>query len=429
MANRRPAIHGRSILVGGRKLHVRGVTYGTFRPFEELPFPPRGTVRSDFEAMVEQGVNALRTYVPPPLWVLDEAEARGLHVLAGLAWEQHVAFLDDQERTRSIAARVAGQVRECEAHPALLGYAIGNEIPAPIVRWHGKLKIERFLERLYWEAKSEDPEGLFTYVNYPSTEYLELPFLDFAAFNVFLEDEATYETYLARLQNLAGDRPLLVTEVGIDSRGNGKGAQARALDWQVRHAFGTGAAGVFVFSWTDEWHRGGHEVTEWDFGLVDRQRRPKPALAAVRDAFAAVPFPSAGPWPSVSVVVCTHNGGPTLAQCLDGVRQLSYPDFELIVVDDGSSDDSAEIARAHGATVVASEHRGLSAARNAGIAAASGEMSPSSTTTPIRTRTGFATWRRCCATATPGSAAPTSRPTTAGWPSAWRRRREARSTC
>jgi GT2 family glycosyltransferase len=374
MATRQPAIHGRSILVGGRKLHVRGVTYGTFRPIEELAFPPRDAVRRDFEAMVEAGANALRTYLPPPLWLLDLADEYDLHVMVGLAWEQHVAFLEDSDHAEEIVAKVGRQVRECESHPAILCYAIGNEIPAPIVRWHGKHKVERFLERLYWEGKAADPGALFTYVNYPSTEYLELPFLDLSAFNVFLEDESTYESYLARLQNLSGDRPLLITEVGIDSRRNGEDAQAKALGWQVRHAFGTGAAGVFVFSWTDEWHRGGHDVTDWDFGLVDRERRPKPSLAAICDAFAAAPFSPAGPWPPVSVVVCTHNGGSTLAECLEGVRSLSYPDFELIVVDDGSGDDSAEIARAHGATLVEMDHSGLSAARNAGVERARGDV-------------------------------------------------------
>jgi O-antigen biosynthesis protein len=374
MATRRSQIHGRSILNEGRKLHVRGVTYGTFRPAGDHPFPPLETARRDFEAMAEAGANALRTYVPPPLWLLDLANQCGLKVMVGLAWEQHVAFLDDPERARGIVAKVGRQVRECEAHPAILCYALGNEIPAPIVRWHGKSRIERFLEQLYREGKEADLEGLFTYVNYPSTEYLELPFLDLSAFNVFLEKESVFESYLARLQNLSGDRPLLITEVGIDSRRNGEDVQAEALGWQVRHAFETGAAGVFVFSWTDEWHRGGHEILDWDFGLVDRERRPKPSLAAIRDAYAAAPFSPAGHWPRVSVVVCTHNGARTLPECLERARQLSYPDFELIVVDDGSSDASTEIAYEHGATVVGIDHRGLSAARNAGIAQATGEI-------------------------------------------------------
>ncbi|HXR30840.1 MAG TPA: glycosyltransferase [Solirubrobacterales bacterium] len=353
---------------------MRGVTYGTFDSDDGCSFPAADVVRGDFEAMAEAGVNALRTYVPPPLWLLDAAHEIGLHVMVGLAWEQHVAFLEDAERPRRIAARVAEQVHECEAHPAILCFAIGNEIPSEIVRWHGKRAVEGFLERLHWEAKASDPGGLFTYVSYPSTEYLELPFLDLTAFNVFLEDEATFESYLARLQNLSADRPLLVTEVGLDSRRNGAARQARAVSWQVRHAFGTGAAGVFVFSWTDEWHRGGQEIADWDFGMVDRQRRPKPALRAMRDAYAEVPFRPQGPWPKVSVVVCTHNGEKTLPECLERLCDLRYPDFEVIVVCDGSRDRSAQIARDRGALVIETEHRGLSHARNAGIERACGEI-------------------------------------------------------
>ncbi len=370
----RPSTRGRSILIGERKLHVRGATYGTFAPWGGVALPPPERVRADLEAMAQAGVNAVRVYEPPPIWLLDLAQTLEMKVMVGLAWEQHVAFLDDPRRAQRIVQHVGRQVQRCEGHPAILCYALGNEIPAAIVRWHGKHRIERFLEALYWEGKRNDPDGLFTYVNYPSTEYLQLPFLDVAAFNVFLEQEAAFESYLARLQNLAGDRPLLIAEIGIDSRRNGPGVQARTLLWQVRHAFGTGAAGVFVFSWTDEWHRGGHEVGDWDFGLVDRARRPKPALAAVSEAFSRVPLHREGPWPKISVVICTHNGQRTLPECLARVNALAYPDFETSVVCDGSSDRSAQIAEQGGALVVQTAHRGLSHARNIGIALAKGEI-------------------------------------------------------
>jgi GT2 family glycosyltransferase len=362
------------VLIGTEKFHVRGVTYGTFRGPEGSSFPAPERVREDFAAMAAAGINSVRTYVPPPAWLLDEALEQGIYVMVGFAWEQHVAFLDDPDRARQIAVRLGDEVRALEQHPAILCHSVGNEIPAAIARWHGKRPIERFLERLYREAKSADPDGLVTYVNYPSTEYLELPFLDVAAFNVFLEREPTFESYLARLQNLSGDRPLLITELGIDSRRNGAEKQAQVLEWQIGHAFATGAAGTFVFAWTDEWHRGGHEVDDWDFGLVDRERQPKPALAAASRAYGAVPFAPGGPWPPVSVVVCTHDGEATLDECLARLATLTYPDYETIVVNDGSSEACANIARAHGATLIQTEHRGLGHARNKGIEAARGEI-------------------------------------------------------
>ncbi len=366
---------GRFLFQGDEKLYARGVTYGTFRPGPDgSNYPPREVVAQDLAQMAASGVNALRTYTVPPRWFLDDVERRGLHVMVGVPWEQHVAFLDDRSQTRSIEQRVRDAVRACAAHPAVLAYAIGNEIPAPIVRWHGKRPVERFLRRLYDAAKEEDAQGLVTYVTYPSTEYLELPWLDLVCFNVYLEEQAQLEAYLARLHNLAGDRPLLLTELGLDSRRKGAGTQARTLGWQLRSAFTSGCAGAFVFSWTDEWHRGGFDIDDWNFGLTDRSRRPKPALEAVRRAFAEVPFDPAADWPKVSVVVCSFNGAETLRDCFDGLRELDYPDFEVIVVDDGSTDATRAIAEEYGFRVISTPNRGLSCARNTGIEAADGEI-------------------------------------------------------
>ncbi len=371
----RPEARGKFLYAGNRKLYLQGVTYGTFRPNERGgDYGDERAVELDFERMSAAGLNAVRTYTAPPRWVLDAAHRHGLYVLVGVPWEEHVAFLDDPGRARSIEQRVRESVGACAGHPTVLGYAVGNEIPAPIVRWHGRQRIEAFLERLYRAAKSEDPEGLVTYVNYPSTEYLQLPFLDMVCFNVFLEERSRLEAYLARLQNVAEDRPLVMAEIGLDSRRHGAEAQAAALSWQISTSFAAGCAGAFVFSWIDEWHRGGYDIEDWDFGLTDRERRPKPALAAVREAFQGTPFPAGMSWPRVSVVVCTFNGAATLRECLDGLDKLDYPAFEVIVVDDGSTDSSAAIASEYDCKVIRTENRGLSAARNTGLAAASGEI-------------------------------------------------------
>ncbi len=371
----RPRADGKFLFAGQEKLYLRGVTYGPFRPEADgSEYHDYATVESDFALMAASGVNALRTYTLPPTWLLDLAQKHGLRVLIGLPWEQHVTFLDSARRAREIEARVRAGVRACARHPAVLAYAIGNEIPSPLVRWYGHRRIEKFLERLYWAAKREDPEALVTYVNYPSTEYLELPFLDFLSFNVYLESQDRLQAYTSRLQNIAGDRPLVMAEIGLDSLRHGEAAQARALDWQTRTLFAAGCAGVFVFSWTDEWHRGGHDIEDWNFGLTSRTREPKPALEAVRNVFQSIPLQADNSWPLISIVVCSYNGSRTLRQCLGYLQRLEYPSFEVIVVDDGSTDGTGAIAREFDVRLVQTPNGGLSRARNLGWRAARGEI-------------------------------------------------------
>jgi GT2 family glycosyltransferase len=371
---RRPVARGRFLFTGETKLWIRGVTYGTFRPDRAgHEYPSLARLDTDFAHIAATGFNAVRTYTVPPRRLLDVACAHGLHVLVGLPWEQHVAFLDDRRRAASIVARARAAARACAGHPALLAYAVGNEIPAAIVRWHGPRVIEHFVARLADTVRTEDPHALVTYVNYPTTEYLDLSFLDLVCVNVYLEAPDRFAAYLARLHNLAGDRPLVLTEIGLDSLRHGRLAQARALDWQLRAAFDGGCAGTFVFAWTDEWHRGGFDVDDWDFGLTDRARRPKPALRVVRDVLADVPF-GRRHWPRVSVIVCSRNGARTIRDTLDGLGRLEYPNHEVIVVDDGSTDATAAIASEYPVTVISVPNGGLSAARNIGLAAATGEI-------------------------------------------------------
>ena len=77
----------------------------------------------------------------------------------------------------------------------------------------------------------------------------------------------------------------------------------------------------------------------------------------------------------VSVLVCAYNAADTLDECLTSLERLTYPDFEVIVVNDGSSDRTGVIARQHPlCRVIDLDHAGLSAARNAGLAAATGDI-------------------------------------------------------
>jgi len=129
-----------------------------------------------------------------------------------------------------------------------------------------------------------------------------------------------------------------------------------------------------VFSWTDEWFRGGFEIEDWDFGLVTRERQAKAALSSVAKVFDEVPFPPGRNWPRISVVVCSYNGARTIRDCFAGLRDLDYPNYEVIVVNDGSKDRTAAITEEFGFQLINTGNRGLSSARNTGAEAASGEI-------------------------------------------------------
>jgi glycosyltransferase involved in cell wall biosynthesis len=77
----------------------------------------------------------------------------------------------------------------------------------------------------------------------------------------------------------------------------------------------------------------------------------------------------------VSVIIPSYNSQETIEQCLVSVRQSTYKDYELIVVDDASSDDSCPIASKYADMVMRlTEHLGRSQARNRGIMASAGQI-------------------------------------------------------
>ncbi len=78
---------------------------------------------------------------------------------------------------------------------------------------------------------------------------------------------------------------------------------------------------------------------------------------------------------SVSVVIPNYNGGPTIGRCLEALFMSDYPEFQVIVVDDCSTDDSAGIIQRFPCELVRLKRRsGASFARNAGAKKSSGEI-------------------------------------------------------
>ena len=73
----------------------------------------------------------------------------------------------------------------------------------------------------------------------------------------------------------------------------------------------------------------------------------------------------------VSIIVPTYNSSSTLKECLESIRKQNYPTYEIIIIDNYSTDSTVELARKYGAKII--YHRGNAAsAKNVGITKSSG---------------------------------------------------------
>lgn len=369
---------------GGGRFRFRGVTYGTFapRPLDAARFPELHVMKQDLHAMRDAEFTVVRTYTEPPQDLLEVAEAAELRVMAGVHFDDWRYLIGSGRRQMRSVARDAELVVRSAAerlaeNPTVLGICLGNEIPADVLRWFGEDKIASILSRLAQTVREVDPKLLVTYANYPSAEYLDLEDLDFLTFNVFLEQQLPFRKYLTRLHNLAGDRPLVLGEMGLHSEGTAEGEkrQADTIDWQLETAIERGVAGTCLFSWTDDWVVGDNRVEGWYFGLTDLHRKPKRALEVAKWWNTRGVEHLDYPWPRISVVICAYNEEAYIDECLRHSCALEYPDFEVLLIDDGSTDRTVEIARAHPDVVVHQlDHGGLSTARNEGYRRATGSV-------------------------------------------------------
>jgi len=365
-------VDGKFFCAAGRRMFVKAVSYG---PFPD-PQPDHG---EEMRLIARSGFNAVRVYGDPDSAMLDAAQAAGLWVMVGPSWQWVSDFIQKPALFSAAMLALAAGLREWGGHPAVAVVFVANEIPADMVRWMGVVKVRRAIESLIDHGREVAPELLFAYANFPTTEYLEPDNADFTAMNIYLERREDFSHYLPRLHNVAGDRPVLVSEFGLDSRSKSEISQRDTLVWQVEECLQVGMAGTTVYAWSDRWMNGGRVMDEWAFGITDNSGRDKPALAALSRILPHIQAPEDGikldQWPMFSVVVCTYNGGHRMLACLSALRGLNYPNYEVVVVDDGSTDDTVEVVgEFDDVRLISLDHVGLSAARNRGMEEAKGEI-------------------------------------------------------
>ncbi|TMF80870.1 MAG: glycosyltransferase, partial [Chloroflexi bacterium] len=376
-------VDGKQFSANGSRFMFRGVTYGTFaNRGDGALFPESTQLRADLKEIAHAGFTVVRTYTTPPPDMVEVAGELGLRILAGIDYRDW-RYLFGSSAADIKAVR--GEARDAAlnfaksimGNPVILGISVGNEIPADVIRWIGTKPVSQLLSELCALIHDVDPERLVTYANYPTAEYLHGDDSDFLTFNVFLESRQAFHRYLTKIQHDAAGRPLVLGEIGLDSGGDARGEarEAEVLDWQLEVAMERGVAGCCVFSWTDSWTVGGRPVEDWHFGLTRSDRSPKPALEVATEWNGRNVRDLKSRWPSMSVVICAHNAEATIDECLEHTCSLDYPNLEVLVVDDGSSDLTAEIARRHPrATVLSIPHSGLATARNEGLLATAGEI-------------------------------------------------------
>ena len=113
-------------------------------------------------------------------------------------------------------------------------------------------------------------------------------------------------------------------------------------------------------------------------GLVFRRNPREPGAQICpeshRNHYRTKPSELREEWPSASVVVCAYQAEDTIEECLRSLIELDYPNYEVLVVDDGSTDATAQIACTLPVRLLSCDRLGLSGARNMGLEQAQGEF-------------------------------------------------------
>ena len=345
----RPRVSGKFLYVGNEKLWIRGVTYGAFRPdVHGNEYHNLDVIERDFAQMAASGLNTVRIphTMPPVRCSTRRSDTVSALWLACLR-NSMSATSSTRKAPQTSRQLVRTKVQACcwpPGAPLLCARQRDPSRPGALARPSPRGAVHRAIVSSHQSRGSGGSRHLRE-LSHDRVSTAALPGSCLLSTSIWRR-RSVYAAYLARLQNIAGDRPLLMSEIGLDSLRHGAETQARVLDWQIRTAFAAGCAGALCLPGQTSGTGVVLTVNDWAFGLTDQKRRPKPALAAVRKAFAQVPFPPGLRWPRISVVVCTYNGSRTIRDCLKGLLRLEYPNFEVIVVNDGSTDETADIVEA-----------------------------------------------------------------------------------
>jgi len=284
--------------------------------------------------------------------VLDLASTVGLYSIIEL--EVAPAEIIDRRKLADVTSRIEHTVNLLNGRAGLLGFLINCPISQDALRTYSLAKARRTLSDIIDTIRSRNATALVAIRHRPETRALAMLEEDFIYGDVSALAPVELRDYVVSLHNLAEARPLVI-EFSQSSPGQ---------DEAVAVAFGTGAAGVVA-------------------PPVPTPASPDFTGAVMLKASELMPFvtlngtcpPALPKTPMVSVVICAYNAERTMLPCLESLRKLDYPNFEVIIVDDGSSDRTAEISMDFPEfRLIRQPNKGLSVARNVGLHAARGDL-------------------------------------------------------
>jgi len=293
--------------------------------------------------------------------VLTEAQAQpclDVAAQAGLVAMVELRITADELTRRrgwkSVESRIAHTANIFGHHPALVGYILDCQIGQDALRTGGLDSARRRMRGIVRTIKERAPEAMVGIKVRPETRALSVLEEDFLYAEIPALAPVEIRDFVVALHNLAEARPVLI-EFREASPGQ---------DEAVAMAFGTGAAGVVAppvpAPVSHDW-------------LGVKMLRAADVMPFVTLNGTCPPRPAK--LPMVSVVICAYNAERTMRPCLESLRKIDYPNFEVIIVDDGSRDATADISMDFPEfRLIRQPNEGLSVARNVGMHAARGEI-------------------------------------------------------
>jgi O-antigen biosynthesis protein len=299
----------------------------------------------------------------------------GLKVVArfGLEGCWQDSFAGKKQPQKKWREKISALIDSLKDEPCVVAYDLGALVSKTVLQLQAEKTLCRQIQWAFKLVKKLDETRPVTCTLGSRLAHLILPFLDFYSYQIDNSSLFDFRVELSRLQIASGDKPLVVHSPGAVSITGEDEEQATTISEQIRQAFFAGCTGFVLSTFQDS------PSALKNLGLVDLNGKTKLSFAAAKSTFADCPFPSYLSYPKTSVVICAYNGEEWIEECLDGCSRLDYPNYEVILINDGSRDRTLELAEPKAARygfriVNQIPPGGLSAARNMAMETATGEI-------------------------------------------------------